>query len=78
MQRELELARREIAILRHSERTAAVEDEPRVQEIHEKRDKAAATPRASSSMNLKMIAELVNEFDGTPDNFDVWERQVNL
>lgn len=56
----------------------AAEDEPRTREMRERQGEAAVTSRPSSSMNSKMIAELVSEFDGTPDNFSVWERQVKF
>lgn len=32
----------------------------------------------SSLLNLKIISELVSEFDGTPDSFEVWERQIRF
>lgn len=74
MRRELELARCEIEMLRRSNH--AVVRESRTQETHD--DVAAAMSRLLANMNLKMIAELVNDFDGTPDMFDLWERQVKF
>ncbi|EZA56058.1 hypothetical protein X777_03884 [Ooceraea biroi] len=76
MRRELELARREIDMLRRNDCASAVESEPRARDSRE--DAAMAASRLSTNLNLKMIAELVSEFDGTPDVFDVWERQVQF
>ncbi|RLU16351.1 hypothetical protein DMN91_012111 [Ooceraea biroi] len=76
MRRELELARREIDMLRRNDCASAVESEPRARDSRE--DAAMAASRLSTNLNLKMITELVSEFDGTPDVFDVWERQVQF
>lgn len=69
MRQELELARREINILRRNEHTSVIEGESRIQEAHE--NAATLASHLSTGMNLKMIAELVSEFDGTPDMFNV-------
>lgn len=75
MQRELELARREIAVLKGRSDTA---EETRMQETAERRrgSDVAGMSRSLSSINLKTIAELVGEFDSSPENFDVWQKQV--
>ncbi|XP_072763627.1 uncharacterized protein [Anoplolepis gracilipes] len=79
MQRELEIARREIAILRQNECAVMTERGSRVRETREEqRGEAAMMSRPLSGMNIKTIAELVSEFDGTPDNFDVWQKQVSF
>ena len=76
IRRELELARREIEILRI--KGAPTGDESQERGVRERRNEAKTEPDVSPCMNLKMIAELVSEFDGTPENFDVWERQVKF
>lgn len=70
MRRELELARREIAALRQGT-YATQEEESRAQGAHERQNNVAAMSRPLSGMNLKAIAELVSEFDGTPDKFEL-------
>lgn len=78
MQRELEIARCEIASLRQGAGAVAAEEGSRTPELHERRSDMADTSRPLLNMNLKTIAELVSEFDGTPDNFDVWRKQVEF
>lgn len=41
-------------------------------------DEAATAPCSLTKMSLKMIAELVCKFDGIPDHFNVWEKQVKI
>ncbi|XP_078051724.1 uncharacterized protein LOC144477862, partial [Augochlora pura] len=73
MQRELEIARREIAMFRQVQTSSIRDAQPRG--ITEER---VSTPRSLQHSSLRMIAELVSEFDGTPDNFDVWEQQIKF
>lgn len=54
----------------------AVESESRTQMARGQGETAMS--HLSMNMNLKMITEVVNEFDDTPDRFDVWERQVKF
>ncbi|XP_011858668.1 PREDICTED: uncharacterized protein LOC105556196 [Vollenhovia emeryi] len=74
-ERELELARREIALLRES-RDPSQADRGRQEEIVERGNNLPALPRAR--LNLTAIADLLADFDGSPDGFDVWEKQIRL
>ncbi|KAG7198949.1 hypothetical protein KM043_015912 [Ampulex compressa] len=67
----------ELSLSETSKRRTATCMVSQARDANQGRD-STITPRSLLNPNLKMIAELVTEFNGTPDNFDVWERQVKF
>lgn len=74
-ERELELARREIAMLRGQRRQDPVDGE---EATVGGEGVAAVGGEAQSRTNLKMIGELLGDFDGVTSDFDTWEKQVRF
>jgi len=76
MERELELARREIEMLRERQSESV---ERRTETVM---SGAAAEERATSQAwlrpDLKIIADLLSDFDGTSSDFDMWEEKIRF
>jgi len=76
MKRELELARREIAMLRER-RSDSVERRTETVVSGAAADERA-TSQAWSRPDLKIIADLLSDFDGTSSDFDMWEEKIRF
>ncbi|KAK2577579.1 hypothetical protein KPH14_012860 [Odynerus spinipes] len=72
--REVELLRREMQLLQRE-----LELERRESEALRNRPQSArSTHSASDHVNIRALGELLSDFNGQEDSFEIWERQVTL
>lgn len=69
LEMELEILRREVELLKTRSQTTARVSDARVD---------SETRAMQPKINMNAIAELLATFDGTAENFEVWDRQLRL
>jgi len=73
VERELDLARREILQLR-----GQLERNPASEAIEATMFGNGETSRTQSRVNLTTVADLLNGFDGVSNNYDTWEKRLKF
>lgn len=75
MERELELARREIEMLHRSRRE---EQSSGTGESRQRIDDGVRVQSMRTGGNVAAIADLLGYFDGKSENYDIWEERIKL
>jgi len=70
MDRELQLARRELELLREMQQRNASEPEQTTRQEN--------SSNSISKINITAIADLLGYFDGNTGDYEIWEKQLKL